>query len=106
MSVTINSPASGATLTGTTSVTATFVGTRFDIATVTIDGTQLGSDSTQPLAFAVDTKRVSDGAHTLTVAVRSGRPKRWQKASIPVTVKNAVPPPSNVARSAPTGVIQ
>lgn len=97
MSVTINTPASGATLTGTTSVTATFVGSRFDVATVTLNGTQLASDSTQPLAFAVDTRRVSDGAYTLTVAVRAGSPKRWQKASIPVMVRNAVAaPPASI----------
>lgn len=107
MSVTINSPASGATLKGTATVAATFVGTRFDIATVTIDGQQLASDSVQPLSFQIDTARVADGAHTLTVAVRAGRPKRWQKASIPVTVKNAVTPPSpsNVAVSAPTATV-
>lgn len=105
MSVTINSPASGATLKGTVTVTAAFVGSRFDIATVTIDGKQLASDSTQPLSFQIDTTRVTDGAHTLTVAVRAGRPKRWQKASIPVRVSNAAPLPSNVARSKPTMVV-
>lgn len=107
MSVVINSPASGAELKGTVTVAATFTGSRFDVATVTIDGKQLASDSAQPLSFAIDTSRVMDGAHTLTVAVRAGRPKRWQKASIPVTVLNVVEPPlpSNVARSDPTELV-
>lgn len=107
MSVVINSPASGAELKGAATVAATFTGSRFDIATVTIDGKQLASDSAQPLSFLIDTSRVTDGAHTLTVAVRAGRPKRWQKASIPVTVKNASQPPtpSNVSISEPTAKV-
>ncbi len=104
MSVTITKPAPGAVLTGTVTVTATFVGTRFDVATVTIDGQQLGMDSVQPISIAIDTKRVPDGAHTLTVAVRQGKPKRWQKASMPITVAVVAPPPVATKPSIPTGL--
>lgn len=93
MAVTITKPASGAVLAGTTSVEATYSGSGFDIATVTFSGQQLASDSALPLAFSVDTSRVADGAYTLIVAVRyrtNGGKLRWQKASIPVTVKNSV----------------
>lgn len=96
MAVTITKPASGATLAGTVSVEATFSGQNFDIATVTFNGQQLGSDSAQPIVFSVDTTKVVNGARTLTVAVRyrtaSGK-LRWQKTAIPVTVNNAVTPP-------------
>lgn len=94
--VIINSPAAGSTLSGTVDVTATYDGTGFDVATVTVGGVQLGSDSAQPISFSIDTTRVPNGAHTLTVAVRYARAngnKRWQKASINVNVNNVVQPP-------------
>jgi len=93
MTVVINSPASGTTLQGTVTVTATYTGTGFNIATATCDGVQFASDSSQPLSFAFDTKKVADGTHTLTVAVKykKGGTYRWDKASMPITVKNAVP---------------
>jgi Bacterial Ig domain len=96
MAVTITKPASGSTLKGTTTVDATFVGQNFDIATLTVDGKQLASDSAQPISFAVDTTKVADGAHTLVVAVRyrKGGRLRWDKASIPISVNNVVQPPS------------
>lgn len=90
LTVAITKPASGATLTGVVPVEATFNGTNFEIATVTVDGQQLGSDSTKPIAFSVDSAKVADGQHTLTVAVRyrtSGGTRRWQKASIPITTE-------------------
>lgn len=108
MTVVINSPTSGTTLSGTVNVTATFTGTRFDIATVTLSGTQLASDSALPLSFQIDTTKVADGNHTLTVAVRhykgSGQTKKWQKASIPVVVENSVVSPPPTSKPAiPTG---
>lgn len=110
MTVVINTPASGASVKGTVNVTATYSGSNFDVATVTLGGQQLGSDSLQPIAFSIDTTRVADGAHTLTVAVRyrtRSSKLRWQKASVPVTVQNAVSPPlpSNQVLSAPTAVV-
>ncbi len=95
MGVVIPSPASGSKLRGTAVVDAIFDGQNFDIAAVTIDGQQLASDTVQPISFSIDTTRVADGAHTLTVAVRYavGRKMRWQKASIPVEIDNAPLPP-------------
>lgn len=87
MAVTITKPASGATLAGFVAVEATYTGKNFEIAAVTVDGKQLASDSAKPIAFSIDTTRVPDGPHTLTVAVRyrtSGGNRRWQKASIPI----------------------
>lgn len=90
MAVTITKPASGAMLTGLATVEATYTGQNFDTATVTVDGQQLASDSAKPIAFSIDTTRVPDGPHTLTVAVRyrtNGGALRWQKASIPITTE-------------------
>lgn len=106
MAVVITSPAAGATLSGTVTVTATYSGQRFDVATVTVDGVQLSSDSSQPISFQIDTTRVTDGPHTLTVAVRyykgSGGARRWEKASIPISVDNSIvsPPTAHTYRFA------
>lgn len=93
MAVVINTPASGVSVKGVVNVTATYSGNNFDVATVTIDGKQLGSDAAQPIGFSIDTAQVGDGAHTLAVAVRyrsAGGKMRWQKASVPITVANGV----------------
>lgn len=91
MAVTITDPTPGETLTGISPITATFTGTRFEVATVTFDGIQMGSDSTQPITFSVDTTQLQNGTYSLVVAVRyrtTGGARRWQKASVPVTVSN------------------
>lgn len=96
MAVVINSPANGASISGTRTVTATFSGPNFDIATVTLGGVQLASDSALPLSFSIDTTRVANGTHTLIVAVRyrtNGGKLRWQKASISVVVNNVAANP-------------
>lgn len=95
MSVVITKPASGAELKGAVTVEATYSGQNFNVATCTIEGKQLASDSALPISFSVDTTKVANGSRSLTVAVRyrmkNGK-LRWQKASIPVTVKNVAPP--------------
>jgi hypothetical protein len=67
----------------------------------------VSSDSALPIAASVDTTKVPNGAHTLVVAVRYkalGGKLRWQKASVPVTVNNAVTPPPPIKPSIPVGL--
>lgn len=94
MTVVINKPANGAVLKGTSTVEATYTGLNFEVATLTIDGKQLATDSAQPISFAIDSTKIADGARTIVVAVRyrKGGTRRWDKASITVTVDNAVTP--------------
>jgi hypothetical protein len=91
--VSITSPAAGATASGTTTVTAGaadnvgVVGVQFKI-----DGSNLGSeDTTSPYTFAWDTTGIASGTHTLTAVARDAAGNTTTSAPISVTVSNATP---------------
>jgi hypothetical protein len=95
--VSVTSPASGATVAGTISVTAQasddcgVAGVQFKL-----DGANLGAEATtSPYAVSWDTTAASNGSHTLTAVARdtSGN----QTTSNPVTVTVSNPPPSPTA---------
>jgi subtilisin family serine protease len=91
--VLINAPAAGATVAGTTTVTATAtdnVGvTGVDLL---VDGALVASDASAPYAFSWNTTGLADGVHTLDVKA-SDAAGNVSHATRSVTVANAPPPP-------------
>jgi hypothetical protein len=91
--VSITSPASGATVSGTTSVTASasdnvgVVGVQFQL-----DGANLGAqDTSAPYSVSWNTTTTSNGTHTLTAIARDAAGNQTS-ALISVTVSNGPPP--------------
>src|SRR5439155_1646643 len=94
--VSITSPVSGATVGGTTSVTANasdnvgVVGVQF-----LLDGANLGvEDTTAPYSVSWNTTTASNGSHTLTAVARDAAGNRTTSAAVTVTVFNDTTPPS------------
>jgi hypothetical protein len=94
-SVSISSPAGGATIAGTVTVSATasdnvgVVGVQFKL-----DGANLGGEDTgAPYSVSWSTAGSSDGSHTLTAVARDAAGNSRTSAPVTVTVANAPPPP-------------
>ena len=88
--VSLTSPASGATVTGTVAVAAS----ASDDVGVTevrffVDGTLLGSDTTAPYELSWDTTTVANGAHELTARALDAAGNTGTSAVVSVTVDNA-----------------
>ncbi|HEY3420737.1 MAG TPA: Ig-like domain-containing protein [Methanomassiliicoccales archaeon] len=99
--VSITTPASGATLTGTATITAT--ATPSGTATVSsvalsIDGTSVGTKTSSPYTWSVNTAIYAKGAHTILVAATDSNAKQGT-AQISVTVNND---PASVTITSPT----
>src|SRR5436309_844777 len=95
-SVSITSPAGGATVSGTISVTASasdnvgVVGVQFKL-----DGANLGvEDTTSPYGVSWNTTTASSGSHTLTAVARDAAGNVTTSAGVTVTVSNDTTPPS------------
>src|SRR5882724_3886433 len=93
--VSITAPVSGATVFGTTSVTASasdnvgVVGVQFRL-----DGSNLGAeDTTAPYSVSWNTTATSNGSHTLTAVARDAAGNVSPVSAVTVTVNNAPPPP-------------
>ena len=93
--VSITSPASGATVSGTITVTATasdnqgVAGVQFQL-----DGVNGGAeDTTTPYSVSWDTTTASGGTHTLTAVARDAAGNQTTSAPVTVTVSNGPPPP-------------
>jgi len=96
--VSITSPANGATVSGTIQVSAT-ASDNVGVAGVQffVDGSALGSeDTTSPYAVSWNTTTASNGSHTLTATARDAAGNRTTSAQVTVNVSNA--PPSNTTR--------
>ena len=98
--VSITSPASGATVSGTITVTATasddrgVAGVQFQL-----DGVNGGAEDTAaPYSVSWDTTTASDGSHTITAVARDAAGNRTTSTPVTVTVSNAPAPPSAVKR--------
>jgi len=92
--VSVTSPASGSTISGTTSVTASasdnvgVAGVQFQL-----DGTNLGAqDTSAPYSVSWNTTTASNGSHTLSAVARDAAGNTRTSASVTVTVNNAPPP--------------
>ncbi|HEX2626530.1 MAG TPA: PHB depolymerase family esterase, partial [Candidatus Limnocylindrales bacterium] len=88
--VSVTSPASGATVSGTIAVTANAsdnVGvTRVDVL---VDGTVKGSDTTAPYAVSVDTTTLSNGSHTISARAFDAANNVGSSSAVTVTVQNS-----------------
>jgi hypothetical protein len=93
--VSITSPASGATVFGTTNLTAGasdnvgVVGVQFRI-----DGTNFGAEDTSaPYTIPFDTTTKSNGPHTIVAVARDAAGNHTESTTVTVTVDNNAPPP-------------
>jgi Big-like domain-containing protein/carbohydrate esterase-like protein len=93
--VTITSPASGSTISGTINVTANasdnqgVAGVQFQL-----DGVNGGAeDGTAPYSVTWDTTATPNGTHTLTAVARDAAGNRTTSSPVTVTVSNNAPPP-------------
>jgi chitodextrinase len=104
--VSITSPANGATVQGAVMVSA---GASDNVGVVGVqffgDGMSLGAeDTTAPYSIAVDTTASSNGSHVLTAVARDAAGNRTTSAPVTVTVSNGPPPdttPPSVSLTAP-----
>lgn len=85
----ITAPASGATVSGALAVRVTAsddVGvTRVEVR---VDGAAVGSDSTAPHVVDLDTRTLSDGAHTLSAVAFDAAGNTGASPGVPITVAN------------------
>jgi YD repeat-containing protein len=95
--VTIASPAGGATVSGSVTVTASasdnngVAGVQFRL-----DGASLGAEDTAaPYSVSWNTASVANGSHTLTALARDGAGNTATSAGVSVTVSNVTPPPTS-----------
>jgi len=105
--VTIASPAGGATVSGSVTVTASaadnvgVTGVQFRL-----DGASVGAeDTTAPYAFSWNTTSIANGAHTLTAVARDGASNQTTSAAVAVTVSNDTTPPTVSMSSPPSGFV-
>jgi hypothetical protein len=98
--VRITSPASGATVSGTITVTAD-ASSKNGIAGVQFqyNGINFGAESTSPPYQATAyTNNVPDGSYTLTAVARDNAGNRATSAPVNITISNAAPPPAGIKR--------
>jgi subtilisin family serine protease len=89
----IKSPVSGATVTGTVTITANAADTAGVRHVVFYDATSvLGTDATAPYAIAWDTTNALDGTHQLTAVAYDAAGNTGTSAPVAVTVKNGHTP--------------
>jgi chitinase len=93
--VSINSPATGSTVSGTTTVTATAAdnagGSGLAKVEIFVDGVLKVSDTTSPYTYSWDTSAVTDGAHSLSAKAydRTASANSTTSATVNVTVDNS-----------------
>ncbi len=90
--VAVTAPTSGATISGTVTVSATasdnvgVAGVQFQL-----DGTALGAEVTvASYSISWDTAKVASGSHTITAVARDPAGNRTTSAPVPVTVSNGI----------------
>ena len=98
--VSITSPVSGATVSGTITLSATasddngVAGVQFQL-----DGASTGAEDTaSPYAVPWDTTAASNGLHTISAVAHDAAGNRTTSEPVTVTVSNAPPPPAAVRR--------
>ena len=98
--VSITSPAYGATVSGTITITATasddqgVAGVQFQL-----DGVNGGAEDTgAPYSISWDTTTAANGSHTITAVARDAAGNQTTSSPVTVTVSNSPPPPAAVNR--------
>jgi hypothetical protein len=101
--VTLTSPAAGATLTGTTTLTATAAD---DTAVTKVEfyegTTKLGEDLTSPYAFDWNTTTAANGSYTLKAIAYDAAGNSTPSSTVTVTVNNVVADPKTTVNLAET----
>ncbi len=111
VTVCITQPASGAVLSGSSTVTGTVSSTDPTIgiqrAIFTIDGAPLLTDYTSPYTFTLDTRRWVDGAHQIRLAALMRDGFTTSLAVLPVTFSNGItqPPVNNLSFTPASGTV-
>lgn len=92
--VTINAPANGATVSGTTTAAATASdNVAVNHVAFRVDGAAVGSDSTAPYTYAWDTTTATNGTHQVSARATDNAGNDSADSTVTVTVNNAPPPP-------------
>ncbi len=97
-SVSITSPAGGATVSGTITVAAN-ASDNIGIAgvTFTVDGSAIGTEDTaSPYSVSLNTTTLSGGTHTLRAIARDTSNLSTTSAPVSMTVNNTAPPPPSM----------
>ena len=89
--VSIISPMSGATVSGTTSITASSSDALSGVSSVAfyLDGSLLGESTSSPYSINWDTTQTSNGSHSITARSTDGAGNATTSQAISVTVHNA-----------------
>jgi Big-like domain-containing protein len=97
--VSITSPASGATVSDTITVTAT-ASDNVGVAGVQffLDGVPGADDTSTPYSVSWDTTTAGNGSHTLTAVARDAAGNRTTSDPVTVTVSDTAPPPPAAQR--------
>jgi uncharacterized protein (TIGR03118 family) len=95
--VSLSAPAAGATVSGTTAVTAT-AADNVGVSTVQFfaGGTSIGTASAAPFSVNWDTTGATNGAVVLTAQAKDAAGNVTTSAAVNVTVNNTAPPPATV----------
>ncbi|HTB48477.1 MAG TPA: fibronectin type III domain-containing protein [Verrucomicrobiae bacterium] len=103
--VSVTAPANGATVSGTTSLTATASDDSGTVSKVEFyDGTTLlGTDTTSPYTFSWNTTTVANGSHSITAKAYDPSNNIGTSSAVTVTVNNA-PTCTSGTLAAPTGL--
>jgi Bacterial Ig domain len=91
-SVSVTAPVSGATVSGTTTVSMT-ASDNVAVASVQVkvDGTTVATDTTTPYTHAWNTTTVTNGSHTVTAVATDTSGNTATSTAVTVTVSNTVP---------------
>ncbi len=90
--VSITAPVSGATVSGTTTVSMTATdNVAVASVQVKVDGTTVATDTTAPYSHAWNTTTVTNGSHTLTAVATDTAGNTATSTAVTVTVSNTVP---------------
>jgi mannan endo-1,4-beta-mannosidase len=102
--VTTQSPAGGATVSGTIAWSVTVSGVKPKRVDFAIDGSVRSSDRSSPYTYpgGLDTRQLSDGSHTLTAIAHDKGGAALGRSTVTVTVSNATPTPEEQAPPAPS----
>ena len=100
--ISITSPASGATVSGTVAV-STSVSSNTTSVQFKVDGANSGAAvTTAPFGFSLNTTTLSNGSHSLSAVATNSANQTATSATVSITVNNANTTPPTVSISSPT----
>jgi hypothetical protein len=93
--VSITSPANNAAVAGTVNVSVS-AADNIGVASVSllVDGVNVGTDTTSPYAFALDSRSLTNGSHTLSAVAKDAAGNSATSATVTMNVNNTTTQPS------------